>query len=103
MDLCADKIGYTLSSTNRNVFELDLGYKKIDFTFCQLLTFRKKILDNSSEVALIEILNNENFILLFVADNKHLIYLDVPQLLELRALVLGVFKPKSSKKTLIFN
>ena len=33
---------------------------------------------------------------MFVADNKHLIYLDIPQLLELRSLMLNIFKPKTA-------
>ena len=94
MNLCAEKISYSISSEKRNLHQLDLGYKVIDLTFCQLLSFRKKILEYSTEESLITILNTDNFILLFVADKKHLIYLDVPQLLQLKEVVLSLFKTK---------
>ena len=91
MKLCAEKIDYVISCEKRNVYQLDLGYKVIDFTFCQLLSFRKKILEKSNHTAIEDILENENFILLFVADNKHVLYLNIPQLLQLRETVLTVF------------
>jgi len=95
MNLCSEKISYSISSEKRNVHQLDLGYKVIDFTFCQLLSFRKKILEYSTPESLETILYTDNFILLLVADNKHLIYLDVPQLLKLKELVLSLFKPQT--------
>ena len=94
MNLCAENTTYVISCEKRNVYQLDLGYKVIDFTFCQLLSFRKKILENSTPEVIEDILDNENFILLFVSDNKHLIYLDIPQLLQLRETVLTVFHEK---------
>ena len=101
MVLCTEKYSYTISSGKRNYFQLDLGYKTIELTFCQLLSFRNNILDKSTPAALIEILNNENFILLFAADNKHLIYLDIPQLIELRNLMLNIFKTESNYTLLV--
>ncbi len=85
---------YSISSQKRNFFELDLGYKTIGFTFCQLLAFRKKVLDYSAPSKIQDVIENENFILMQVADNQHVIYLDVPQLLALKTLLLSVFKPK---------
>lgn len=95
MILSAKTIEYSIYNVERNLFRLDLGYKTIDLTFCQLLTFRKKVLEKSSHFNLENILDGDNFILLFIADNKHLIYLDVSQLLELRLIVLNLFKPKT--------
>ena len=92
MNVCEEKINYTISCEKRNGYQLHLEYKKIDLTFCQLLTFRKKILNLTTSEALETILENDNFVLLFVADNAHLIYLDIPQLLKLRDLVFSVFK-----------
>lgn len=91
MNVCDEKIGYVISCEKRNVYQLDLGYKLVDFTFCQLLAFRKKILELSTPESLETILENDNFILLFVADKKHLIYLDIPQLLQLKYVVLSLF------------
>jgi len=62
MSFCTDKYTFTISSEKRNNYELNLGYKTIDFTFCQLLSFRKKVLDKSTPSAIIEILERENFI-----------------------------------------
>lgn len=92
MSFVVKKTSYTLSCGRRNCYQLDLGYKVINFTFCQLLAFRKKILAYSSYESLETIIEEDNFILLFVADNTHLLYLDVPQILELRNLVLSSFR-----------
>ncbi|AZJ33942.1 hypothetical protein HER15_08055 [Tenacibaculum mesophilum] len=67
----------------------------MDFTFCQLLAFRKKVLERASYESLETIIDGDNFVLLFAADNKHLLFLDVPQLIELRELLLAVFKQKT--------
>ncbi|MCF2875537.1 MULTISPECIES: hypothetical protein [Tenacibaculum] len=83
---------YKISCEDRNCYQLDLGYKVIDFTFCQLLAFRKKILHYSSYESIENIIEGDNYILLFAADNKHLLLLDVPQILELRETVLSAFK-----------
>lgn len=92
MNLCTEKIDYSITCGKRNVYHLNIGYKIIDLTFCQLLAFRKKILDYSTTESLETILDNDNFILLFIADNKHLIYLDVPQILQLKNVVLSLFQ-----------
>ncbi len=92
MNLCTNKIIYSITCEKRNLYQLNLGYKVIDFTFCQLLSFRKKILLNSTPEAFEAILEGDNYILLLVADNKHLIYLDVPQLIQLQNVVLSLFK-----------
>ncbi len=81
-----------LVSKARNSYRLNLGYKVIDFTFCQLLAFRKKILDNSSCLALENIIATDNFILIFVADNNHVLLLDIPQILALKEALLTTFK-----------
>ncbi|AZJ37002.1 hypothetical protein EI424_14130 [Tenacibaculum singaporense] len=67
----------------------------MDFTFCQLLTFRKKVLEYTSYESLETIIDGDNFVLLFAADNKHVLFLEVPQLIELRELLLSVFKQKT--------
>ncbi len=85
-------LSFTLTCGARNCYRLDLGYKVIDFTFCQLLAFRKKVLEHTSYESLENIINTDNFVLLFVADNQHVLFLDVPQLIELKELVLQVFK-----------
>lgn len=95
MNFFVEELSFKISCSSRNCYQLDLGYKVIDFTFCQLLAFRKKILQHASYESLETIINGDNFILLFAADNKHVLFLDVPQLIELRELLLSVFKQKS--------
>ncbi|WP_051435844.1 hypothetical protein [Tenacibaculum sp. 47A_GOM-205m] len=95
MNFFVEDISFKISYGGRNYYQLDLGYKVIDFTFCQLLAFRKKVLEYASYESLETIIDGDNFVLLFAADNKHLLFLDVPQLIELKELLLSVFKQKS--------
>ncbi len=92
MNVCEQIFDYTIVCGKRNLYQLDLGYKVIDLTFCQLLSFRKKILEYSSHTSLEEVIDTTNFILLALADNKHIVYLDVPQILQLKEVVLSLFK-----------
>lgn len=92
MNFSVKSTSYKISSGDRNCYQLDLGYKVIDFTFCQLLAFRKKILHYSSYQSIETIIEEDNFILLSAADNKHLLLLDVPQILELRESILTAFR-----------
>ncbi|RED44743.1 hypothetical protein [Seonamhaeicola aphaedonensis] len=61
-----------------------------------MLELRRKINELTTFKALNKIINNENFVLLFIADKQHLIFLDIPQLLKLKeeiALFFLDFKP----------
>ena len=95
MNFFVEDISFKISYGGRNCYQLDLGYKVIDFTFCQLLAFRKKVLEYASYESLENIINGDNFVLLFVADNQHVLFLEVPQIIELRELLLSVFKQKT--------
>lgn len=95
MNLFVEDLSFTLSCGARNCYQLNLGYKVIDFTFCQLLAFRKKVLENATYESLENIIEGDNFILLFAADNKHVLFLDVPQLIELRELLLTYFRQQT--------
>ncbi|CAL2089882.1 hypothetical protein [Tenacibaculum sp. 190524A02b] len=91
MDLCIEDLQYTLTVGGRNCYQLDLGFKVIDFTFCQLLAFRKKILWYTSYESIEAIIEGDNFLLLSVADNQHILYIEIPQLLALRNVILAAF------------
>ena len=91
MNLCEQVSEYSITCGDRNLYRLDLGYKIIDLTFCQLLSFRTKILGYATHESLEKILETSNFVLLFIGDNKHLIYLDVPQILQLKEVVSALF------------
>lgn len=92
MEVGIDKNEITITNTRRSYYELNLGYKIIELNFGQLLSFRKKILTHSSKSNIEYLLDHDNFVLVFAADNKHLLYLDVPQLLRLRKVLLSVFE-----------
>ena len=94
MEVSLQNYQYYFSCSKRNLYRLHLGYKTIDFSFCQLLAFREKILKHTNFHNLETILNEDNFVLIFVADNTHLLFLDVPQLLELRNLLHSIFSEK---------
>ncbi len=96
MNLCIESTEYKITYSKRNTYLLDLGYKIIPLRFCQLLAFRKKILEYTSYECLENIIDNDNFVLVFVADRKHLLYLEVSALIQLRNLVMHVFKPSTS-------
>ena len=53
-------------------------------TFPQLLQLRNKINELTSYENLEQIIQNENFVLLFIADKEHLVFLEIPTLLDLK-------------------
>lgn len=57
--------------------------KDIQLNFPQVLDLRRKINILCTFESLNEIINSDNFVLLFLADKEHLLYLDIPQLLQL--------------------
>lgn len=65
-------------------YQLCIDDKKMNLTFPQLLQLRTKIKEYTRIHNLEYIIENENFVLLFVADKKHLVYLDIPKLLDLK-------------------
>lgn len=65
-------------------YQLTIDGKKIRLTFPQLLQLRNKINEYTLSGNLEHIIQNENFVLLFVADKEHLLFLEVPKLLDLK-------------------
>lgn len=65
-------------------YRLLIGDKSIDLTFPQLLQLRERINYFTNPLKLSEIIDNENFILLCVADRKNVLYLEIWQLLDLK-------------------
>lgn len=59
--------------------------------FPQLLQLRQKLNDVTSTKNLLKVIENENFILLFVADKEHLLFLEIPQLLDLEKEIINYF------------
>ncbi|MBD0830922.1 hypothetical protein ICJ83_02145 [Aestuariibaculum sp. TT11] len=58
--------------------------KAIQLSFPQMLELRRKINAKTTYKSLNAIVNNENFVLLFVADKQHLLFLEIPQLIKLK-------------------
>lgn len=65
-------------------YNLSIGTKEMCLTFPQILQLRQKINELTSPLQLAKIIENENFVLLFIADKQHLAYLDIRQLLDLK-------------------
>ncbi|MGC6431110.1 MAG: hypothetical protein ACON5F_08715 [Jejuia sp.] len=85
MDLGTDILNtYQLKQTTFCKYLLVTPNKEIQLTFPQMLEFRRKINQLTTFKALNRIVNSDNFVLLFLADKQHLIYLDIPQLLHLK-------------------
>lgn len=65
-------------------YQLKIDEKLMTVTFPQVLQLRNKINLITSAESLEDIIQNENFVLLFIADKKHLVFLDIPKLLDLK-------------------
>ena len=65
-------------------YQLKIDDKIMKLTFPQLLQLRNKIKQYTETDNLEYIIQNENFVLLFIADKKHLVFLEIPKLLDLK-------------------
>ncbi|MEO9571795.1 MAG: hypothetical protein ABJH82_11345 [Polaribacter sp.] len=65
-------------------YQLKIDEKVITLTFPQLLQLRNKINTLTTAENLENIIQNENFVLLFISDKKHLLLLEIPKLLDLK-------------------
>lgn len=64
-------------------YQLQIDDKEITLNFPQLLQLRNNLNKLTSSRNIEQIIQNENFVLLFIADRKHLVFLEVPKLLDL--------------------
>lgn len=88
--------GYQIKHLTFCKYVLTTPNKTISLSFPQMLDLRRKINQLTSCASLEKIINNENFVLLFVADKQHLIYLEISQLLKLKEQISTFFKANSS-------
>ena len=65
-------------------YQLKIDDKVMTLSFPQVLQLRNKVNLLTSAKNLENIIENENFVLLFIADKKHLVFLEVPKLLDLK-------------------
>jgi len=65
-------------------YQLKIDQKVMALTFPQVLQLRNKVTLLTSEENLEDIIQNENYVLLFIADKKHLVFLEIPILLDLK-------------------
>lgn len=92
MDICLSNTSIQVRYSRRNSYELVLEHKTIALRFCQLLALRAKVLELTEIGALEELINGDNFVLLFVADKQHVLYLDVGQLLAVKEALAYTFQ-----------
>jgi hypothetical protein len=65
-------------------YQLAVLNKRVLLSFPQLLDLRNQVNQLTLPETLEDIIETDNFVLLFVADKQHLIYLDIALLLDLR-------------------
>lgn len=65
-------------------YHLEIDEQAIILSFPQLLQLRESVNKFTAPNKLAKIIDNENFVLLFVADKKHLLFLEIPKLLDLK-------------------
>jgi hypothetical protein len=65
-------------------YQLKIDEKLMTLTFPQVLQLRNKINVLTAAESLEHIIQNENFVLIFIADKKHLVFLEIPKLLDLK-------------------
>lgn len=65
-------------------YQLKIDDKEMSLTFPQLLQLRNNLNKLTASENLERIIQNENFVLLFIADRKHLVFLEIPKLLDLQ-------------------
>lgn len=75
---------YQIIQTTFCKYTLVTPNKAVQLNFPQMLELRRKINELTTFEELNRIVNSDNFVLLFVADKQHLIYLDIPQLIKLK-------------------
>ncbi len=92
MNDCLITYNISLKSITFCKYELVIGNKLMTLSFPQLLQLRKTIKEYTKPSSLLEIIENDNFILLFIADKQHLVYLEIPQLLDLKDEISIFFK-----------
>lgn len=73
-------------------YRLNVGGKVMELTFPQLLQLRQKLDKITTPHNLLNIIENENFVLFLVADKEYLLFLEIPQLLKLKEKVFSYFK-----------
>jgi hypothetical protein len=81
MDIATD---INLRSITFCKYQLRIAQKDILISFPQLLELRNRVNHLSDPNSLEAIINGHNFILLFIADRQHLVYLEVAELLALQ-------------------
>lgn len=77
-------------------YQLKIDSKIMSLTFPQLLQLRNKVNFLTTLENLENNIQNENFVLLFVADRKHLLFLEIPKLLDLKEELAYCFSDFSS-------
>lgn len=92
MKVCKTKYNVQIKSLTFCRYRLDVEGKRMELTFPQLLRLRQKLNEITTPHNLLEVIENENFVLLPIADKEYLLFLEIPQLLDLKEKVFSYFK-----------
>lgn len=65
-------------------YDLYIQNRNISLTFPQLLNLRRKVVELTTPHKLSNLIDSDNFVLLFIADKEHLLFLEVSELLNLK-------------------
>jgi len=91
-----------LSASGRE-YQIDFGYKKVNFSFCQLLALRHSVNQMSAQKHLEELLNTANVDILSLCNKEHFIILDIAQILDLHNLIDQMFGCYVSQPKLAYS
>lgn len=81
---CDIHISVALEKVTLCKVQLHFYKKKMQLNFPQLLQLRQQLHELTSPEKLMNIIDNENFVLLFVADKQHLLFVEISDLLFLK-------------------
>ncbi len=89
--LYASKYYKSYQSAEDRCFYIDFDHKVVKVSFCQLLSLRHKAKQLSSSEHINLMLNYHDITLLTFCDKKHMVMLDVLQVLDFADLIKGTF------------
>lgn len=91
MEVCKTKYKVEIQPLTFCKYRLEVEGKIMELTFPQLLQLRQNLNEITRPYKLLEVIDNENFVLLPIGDKEHLLFLEIPKLLELKEKVCSYF------------
>lgn len=91
MEVCKTKYKVEIQPLTFCKYRLEVEGKIMELTFPQLLQLRQNLNEITRPYKLLKVIDNENFVLLPIGDKEHLLFLEIPKLLELKEKVCSYF------------